>query len=39
VHGRIALALVRREASPGDSLAVGDDGVRAEVVDLPFAQA
>jgi folate-binding protein YgfZ len=38
-HGRIALALVRREASPGDSLAVGDDGVRAQVVDLPFAQA
>src|SRR5215207_6761324 len=39
VHGRIALALVRREAAPGDSLAVGDDGVRAQVVDLPFAQA
>src|SRR5215203_1779342 len=39
VHGRIALALVRREAAPGDSLAVGDDGVRAHVVDLPFAQA
>jgi folate-binding protein YgfZ len=38
-YGRIALALVRREAAPGDSLAVGDDGVRAEVVDLPFAQA
>jgi folate-binding protein YgfZ len=39
LHGRIALALVRREAAPGDSLAVGDDGVRAQVVDLPFAQA
>jgi len=39
LHGRIALALVRREASPGDSLVVGDDGVRAQVVDLPFAQA
>jgi tRNA-modifying protein YgfZ len=39
VHGRIALALVRREAAPGDSLTVGDDGVRAQVVDLPFAQA
>jgi folate-binding protein YgfZ len=39
VHGHIALALVRREAAPGDSLAVGDDGVRAQVVDLPFAQA
>jgi folate-binding protein YgfZ len=39
LHGPIALAIVRREASPGDSLAVGDDGVRARVVDLPFAQA
>jgi tRNA-modifying protein YgfZ len=39
VHGPIALALVRREAAPGDSLTVGDDGVRAEVVALPFAQA
>jgi len=38
-HGAIALALVRREAAPGDSLTVGDDGVRAQVVDLPFAQA
>ncbi len=38
-HGPIALALVRREASPGDTLAVGEDGVRAQVVDLPFAQA
>ncbi len=39
LHGPIALALVRREAVPGASLAVGDDGVSAEVVDLPFAQA
>jgi folate-binding protein YgfZ len=39
LHGAIALALVRREAAPGDSLAVGDGEVRAEVVDLPFAQA
>jgi tRNA-modifying protein YgfZ len=39
LHGRIALALVRREAAPGDSLAVGDDGISAEVVELPFAQA
>jgi tRNA-modifying protein YgfZ len=39
LHGRIALALVRREAAPGDSLAVGENGVRAQVVDLPFAQA
>jgi tRNA-modifying protein YgfZ len=40
VHGPIALALVRREAEPGTTLAVGDDGaVTATVVDLPFAQA
>jgi folate-binding protein YgfZ len=38
-HGRIALALVRREAAPGDELVVGDDGVRAQVVALPFASA
>jgi tRNA-modifying protein YgfZ len=37
--GPIGLALVRREATPGDALAVGDDGVRAEVVALPFAQS
>jgi folate-binding protein YgfZ len=37
VHGPIALALVRREAEPGDTLAVGESGLRAEVVDLPFA--
>jgi tRNA-modifying protein YgfZ len=36
--GPIALALVRREASPGDTLAVGDDGVSAEVVELPFGR-
>jgi len=34
--GPIGLAIVRREAGPGDSLAVGEDGVTAEVVDLPF---
>jgi folate-binding protein YgfZ len=34
--GPIALAIVRREAGPGDALAVGDGGVSAEVVDLPF---
>jgi folate-binding protein YgfZ len=39
LHGTIALALVRREAQPGDTVAVGDGDVRAEVVDLPFAQA
>jgi folate-binding protein YgfZ len=36
VHGPIALALVRREASPGDELAVGDSGATALVVELPF---
>jgi tRNA-modifying protein YgfZ len=35
-HGPIALAIVRREAGPGDELAVGEDGVTARVVDLPF---
>jgi folate-binding protein YgfZ len=34
--GPIALALVRREAPPGTSVAVGGDAVSAEVVDLPF---
>jgi folate-binding protein YgfZ len=37
VHGPIALALVRREASPGDELAVGDGAASARVVELPFA--
>jgi folate-binding protein YgfZ len=35
-HGPIALAIVRREAAPGDTVLVGDGDVRAEVVDLPF---
>ena len=39
LYGPIALALVRREAQPGDELAVGDGDVRAAVVELPFAQA
>jgi len=34
--GWIGLALVRREAPPGTTVAVGDDGVRAEIVELPF---
>jgi tRNA-modifying protein YgfZ len=34
--GPIGLALVRREAEPGDELAVGDDGGRAVVSELPF---
>ncbi len=38
IHGPIALGLVRRAASPGDVLRVGDgDAVTATVVDLPFA--
>src|SRR5919202_628494 len=36
VHGPIALAIVRREAAVGDSLAVGDGSVTAQVVELPF---
>jgi folate-binding protein YgfZ len=34
--GPIALALVRREAQPGDALKVGDQDAHAEVVELPF---
>jgi tRNA-modifying protein YgfZ len=36
VHGPIALAILRREAELGAELAVGEDGVTARVVDLPF---
>ena len=36
--GPIALALVRREAQPGATLAAGPDGVAATVVELPFAR-
>ncbi len=35
--GPIALALVRREAEPGTSVAVGERGATAEVTELPFA--
>jgi folate-binding protein YgfZ len=35
--GPIGLAIVRREAEPGTELAVGEDGVTAEVVALPFS--
>jgi tRNA-modifying protein YgfZ len=35
-RGPIGLAIVRREAEPGAELAVGEDGVTARVVDLPF---
>jgi folate-binding protein YgfZ len=36
IHGPIALAILRREAEPGVELLVGEDGVTAQVVDLPF---
>jgi folate-binding protein YgfZ len=36
VHGPIALAIVRREAAPGDELAVGESGATAAVVEPPF---
>jgi tRNA-modifying protein YgfZ len=35
-RGPIGLAIVRREAEPGTELVVGEDGVTARVVDLPF---
>jgi len=35
--GPIGLAIVRREAEPGTELTVGEDGVTAEVVALPFS--
>ncbi len=35
--GTIGLALVRREAKPGDTLTVGEHGAPAELRDLPFA--
>jgi folate-binding protein YgfZ len=34
--GPIGLAILRREAEPGATLTVGEDGVTAEVVALPF---
>jgi folate-binding protein YgfZ len=34
--GPIALALLRREAEPGSCVSAGDDGVSAEVLELPF---
>jgi folate-binding protein YgfZ len=36
IHGPIALALIRREAAPGDEVLVGAGGARAVVVDPPF---
>jgi tRNA-modifying protein YgfZ len=35
--GTIALAMVRREVSPGSTISVGDDQATAVVVELPFA--
>jgi len=35
-QGRIALAVIRREAEPGSRVSVGETGVGAEVVALPF---
>jgi folate-binding protein YgfZ len=37
VHGHIALAFVRREASPGDELALKETEATATVVELPFS--
>ena len=36
VHGPIGLALIRREAEPARMVAVGEQGVSAEVNELPF---
>jgi tRNA-modifying protein YgfZ len=36
-HGQIGLGLVRREAEPGMSVDVGESGMSAEIVELPFA--
>ena len=38
-HGPIALALIRREAATGDTVSVGDSGIEAEVVELPFEES
>ncbi len=38
VHGPIGLAIVRREAAPGDTVAVGDGDVTATLVELPFPE-
>ncbi|MDX6636654.1 MAG: hypothetical protein QOJ01_165 [Solirubrobacterales bacterium] len=36
-QGSLALAILRREATPGELVTVGDAAVDAEVVELPFA--
>jgi len=38
-QGPIALSVLRREAAPGDTVAVGEARAPAEVVELPFAPA
>ncbi len=35
-HGPIALAVIRREAEPGAVVEVGENRVRAQVVEPPF---
>ena len=35
-HGPIALAVIRREAEPGTLVEVGESGIGAQVVELPF---
>jgi hypothetical protein len=37
LHGPIALAILRREAGPGDMVKVGPSGADAVVADLPFS--
>ena len=37
--GPVALAIVRREAAPGDTVAVGSQGTTAELTELPFTHA
>lgn len=38
-HGPIALAILRRDVGPGDTVVVGEAGIAAEVVDPPFGTA
>jgi tRNA-modifying protein YgfZ len=35
-QGPISLAILRREAGPGDTVVVGEDGIEAHVTHLPF---
>jgi len=37
--GPLALAVIRREAKPGDRVAVGEDDIPAEVAEIPFQDA